>query len=233
MKLGILNTDAVKPEFAQKYGEYPDMFAEILIATDPQLKLVTYEVVEGEYPADINEVDGYLITGSKLSVYDDVPWINDLKDFVRALNETKKKVIGICFGHQLVAEALGGKTEPAVIGWCVGAHLNKATEIAKGYGIKDAEFQLPSNHKDQVTALPTGGKLLASTDACPIAAIGVGDHILTFQGHPEFGLGYATDLLNMRREIIGEVNYQTAISSLETKTDNLKVARWILEFINR
>ena len=115
MKLGILNTDAVKPEFAQKYGEYPDMFAEILIATDPQLKLVTYEVVEGEYPADINEVDGYLITGSKLSAYDDVPWINDLKDFVRVLNETKKKVIGICFGHQLVAEALGGKTEPAVI----------------------------------------------------------------------------------------------------------------------
>jgi GMP synthase-like glutamine amidotransferase len=233
MKLGILNTDAVKPEFAQKYGEYPDMFAEILTATDPQLELVTYEVVEGEYPVDINEVDGYLITGSKLSVYDDVPWINDLKEFIRVLNETKKKVIGICFGHQLVAEALGGKTEPAAVGWCVGAHLNKATEIAKNYGIRDAEFQLPSNHKDQVITLPTGGKLLASTDACPIAAIGLEDHILTFQGHPEFGIGYATDLLNMRREIIGEASYQTAISSLETKTDNLKVARWILEFIKR
>ena len=137
MNLGMLNTDAVKPEFAQKYGEYPDTFTEILIVIGPQLKLVTYEVLEGDYSADINEVDGYLITGSKLSVYDDVPWIKDLKDFVRELNETKKKVIGICFGHQLVAEALGGKTEPAVIGWCVGAHLNKATEIAKGYGIKD------------------------------------------------------------------------------------------------
>ena len=65
-------------------------------------------------------------------------------------------------------------------------HLNKTTEVAKGYRIKDAEFQLPSNHKDQVTTLPTGGKLLATTDACPIAAVGVGDHILTFQGHPEF-----------------------------------------------
>ena len=115
MNLGILYTDAVKPEFAQKYGEYPDTFTEILIVIGPQLKLVTYEVLEGDYSADINEVDGYLITGSKLSVYDDVPWIKDLKDFVRELNETKKKVIGIYFGHQLVAEALGGKTEPAVI----------------------------------------------------------------------------------------------------------------------
>jgi GMP synthase-like glutamine amidotransferase len=104
-------------------------------------------------------------------------------------------------------------------------HLNKTTEVAKGYRIKDAEFQLPSNHKDQVTTLPPGGKLLATTDACLIAGVGVDDHILTFQGHPEFSLGYATDLLNMRREMIGEASYQTAISSLETKTDNLKVAR--------
>ena len=231
MKLGILNTDAVKPEFAKEFGEYPDMFAEIFHGIDPGIELTTYEVVQGDYPTDIDEVDAYLITGSKLSVYDDVPWINDLKAFVRKLHSSKKKLIGICFGHQLVAESLDGKTGAADSGWCVGVHKTKFTDAAESYGIAGSEFKIPSNHKDQVLQLPTGGKLLASTESCPISAMGVENHILTFQGHPEFSKGYARALLDMRREIFGEDQYQKAVHSLENETDNSQVARWILDFV--
>ena len=87
MKIGILNADAVKPEFAVEFGEYPDMFADLLLAVKPDLELVTYEVVHGEYPADLDEADAYIITGSKLSVYDDVPWVKQLKDFVVQLEK--------------------------------------------------------------------------------------------------------------------------------------------------
>jgi GMP synthase-like glutamine amidotransferase len=134
MKIGILNADAVRPEFVAEFGEYPDMFARLLMAVDPDVEFVTYEVMSGEYPTDIDEVDAYLITGSKLSVYDDVAWINALKDFVRTLHGAKKKLIGICFGHQLVAEALGGKTRQANQGWCVGVHKAKLTVDAASYG---------------------------------------------------------------------------------------------------
>jgi GMP synthase-like glutamine amidotransferase len=233
MKLGILNADAVKPEFAAKFGEYPDMFAELFRQVDPEIDLTTYEVVRGEYPADIDEVDAYVITGSKLSVYDDVPWIIDLKDFVKQLHASKKKTIGICFGHQLVAESLDGKTGPAESGWCVGIHNTTFTDAAESYGLATSEFKIPSNHKDQVLQLPTGGKLLASTESCPISAMGVDDHILTFQGHPEFSKGYARALLDMRREIFGEDQYHEAINSLENETDSSEVASWILDFISR
>lgn len=233
MKLGILNTDAVKPEFAAKHGEYPDMFAELFHPVDPDISLITYEVVHGEYPSDIDEVDGYVITGSKLSVYDDIPWINDLKNFVRKLHSEEKKIIGICFGHQLVAEALGGKTGQAETGWCVGVHKNKLTDAAKDYGLKSSEFNIPSNHKDQVLELPPGGKLLARTETCPISAMGLGDHILTFQGHPEFSEGYARALLDMRLKIFGEKHYRQAINSFKNETNNLQVASWIVDFISR
>ena len=233
MKVGILKTDAVKPDLAAEFGEYPDMFANVLLAVEPNLILVTYEVVDGEYPADLDEVDAYIITGSKLSVYDDVPWVRQLKGFVVRLHEAKKKLIGICFGHQMVAEALGGKTLPADSGWCVGVHAIEPTEDAARYGLSSSTIRLRSNHRDQVATLPAGGKLLASTKACPIASIGLDDHILTFQGHPEFSEGYARALLNMRRDILGEELYQTAIRSLETETDNLQVARYIVDFISR
>jgi len=231
MKIGILNTDAVNPEFAAEFGEYPDMFARLLQAVKPELELISYEVVTGEYPEDIDEVDGYLITGSKLSVYDDVPWIHALKNFIKKLHESKKKTVGICFGHQLVAEALGGKTGPADQGWCVGVHSIKLNADATDYGLCDDEIQLLSNHKDQVQELATDGRLLASTDTCPMAMTAVGDHILTIQGHPEFDKGYARALLDMRREILGDSLYQDAVSSLTEGTDETRVASWIIDFV--
>ena len=233
MKIGILNADAVKPEFAVEFGEYPDMFADLLLAVESDLELVTYEVVHGEYPADLDEVDAYIITGSKLSVYDDVPWVKQLKDFVVQLHAAKKTLVGICFGHQMVAEALGGKSSPADAGWCVGVHTIEPTMYAAAYGLSDSAIRLRSNHKDQVTKLPSGAKVLASTETCPIASMGLGEHILTFQAHPEFSEGYARALLNMRREIFGEELYQSAITSLETETDNPCVARHIVDFVSR
>jgi len=233
MKLGILNSDQVKPEFAKEFGEYPDMFAEIFRAVDSDVSTVTYEVVSGQYPADVDEVDGYVITGSKLSVYDDVPWVHELKSFVKQLHERKKKLIGICFGHQMVAEALGGKVEQADVGWCVGVYSNQLNKDAESYGLEGGAMLLRSNHKDQVTELPEDAIVLAGNGSCPIASIGLADHILTFQGHPEFSEGYARALLNMRREIFGEELFHTAIDSLGIEPDNHQIASCILDFVSR
>ena len=136
------------------------------------------------------------------------------------------------FGHQLIAEALGGKTSKAEVGWCVGVHKSTLTAEAADYGIDASDFQLLSNHQDQVQKMAVGGKLLAGTESCPIAMTAVGEHILTFQGHPEFAKPYARALLDMRREIFGETLYQKAVSSLQQETDQLQVGRWILDFIS-
>ena len=231
MKLGILKTDTLKPEFVAQFGEYPAMFARYFSAVGAQFELVTYDVQLGQYPESIDDVDGYLITGSKFSVYDPEPWISKLKDFIGELHAAQKKLVGICFGHQVIADALGGKTEKADQGWCVGVQNANLNAAASQYGLDEQAFAIISSHQDQVTKLADGAEVLASTPSCPISAMGIGRHILTFQGHPEFEPAFMQQVLDMRRGIIGEANYLQATASLQLKTDHLLVIRWIADFI--
>lgn len=232
MKLGILKTDAVRPEWVPDFGEYPDMFMALLSREDPRLEFVTYDVEEGVYPADIDEVDAYLITGSKSSVYDDKPWIATLMEFVRELDVRKKKLVGICFGHQIVAQALGGKTEKSPKGWGVGRHTHSFTRMPGWHDQGDAAFDILVSHQDQVVENARGAQVLASSDFCESAVVQIGEHILTFQGHPEFVPGYSREIMEFRRSTIGEDVYQTGVASLAREHQGQRVARWILNFLN-
>lgn len=231
MKLGILKTDAVRPEWVPDFGEYPDMFIALLGREDPSLEFVTYDVEEGVYPADIDEVDAYLITGSKSSVYEDKPWIAQLMDFVRELDRRQKKLVGICFGHQIVAQALGGRTEKSPKGWGVGRHTHCFTETPPWHDGQAAAFDILVSHQDQVVENARGAHVLASSDFCEYAVVQVGEHILTFQGHPEFVSGYSREIMEFRREAIGEDAYQVGVASLEKEHQGSRVARWILNFL--
>tara|TARA_B110000014_G_scaffold261535_1_gene253448 strand:+ start:763 stop:1467 length:705 start_codon:yes stop_codon:yes gene_type:complete len=233
MRIGILNTDTLKTEFDTKYGQYPAMFRNVLLQVDPNLQIHSYEVQSGDYPTAIDDCDAYLITGSKVSAFDDIPWVNELKIFVRSLHQHQKKLIGICFGHQLIAEALGGKVERSNGGWHVGVHgatLKKNTIL---FGSAQQEFNLIYNHQDQVLKIPQESILLASCKNCPVAMLAIEDHILSFQGHVEFDVAYAKDLLEMRRSILGEDTYLKASDSLKETTENAKVTDWILKFLQK
>jgi GMP synthase-like glutamine amidotransferase len=231
MKLGILKTDTVRPEWVPEFGEYPDMFVDLLGQADPDLQFQVYDVENGEYPADIDEVDAYLITGSKSSVYDDKPWIGELMDFVRQLDQRRKKLVGICFGHQLVAQALGGKTEKSSKGWGVGLQSYRFSEAPKWHDKEALEFGILASHQDQVVRNAAGAAVLAGSEFCENAVCQVGNHILTFQGHPEFVAQYSREIMNFRREMIGEQAYATGMASLAVAPEQQRVARWIVNFL--
>ena len=120
LTIGILLTDHVVPELLSDHGDQTDFYNYIFNLADPTINLRFYDVVLDHYPKSIDECDGYLITGSKLSVYDAEDWIRKLENYVQLLNEKKKALLGVCFGHQLIAKALGGKSEKAAIGWTLG-----------------------------------------------------------------------------------------------------------------
>lgn len=231
MKIAILRADTVRPEFAAQYGEYPDMFMALLRQVDPGLEFITYDVEHGEYPESVAGIDAWLITGSKASVYDDEPWIHRLEDFVRQLHQAKQVIIGICFGHQMVARALGGKTEKAAVGWGVGVHSASWRQRPAWLQTSEPGFNLLVSHQDQVTAPAPGSDVLAGSEFCPNAVIQLGDSILTFQGHPEFTPPYSRDLMNFRREKIGEAVYQRGIQSLDETINGVDAAHWIIDFI--
>ncbi|MFT6957522.1 MAG: GMP synthase-like glutamine amidotransferase [Halieaceae bacterium] len=233
MKLGILKTDTVRPEWVPQFGEYPDMFAALLGGLDPTIEFVTYDVESGVFPESVDEVDAYLITGSKSSVYDDKDWIRKLENFVRDLHDHKKKLVGICFGHQIIARALGGLAEKSSKGWGVGLHTHQFTRSAAWHDQGEANFNILVSHQDQVTRLPEGATALAGSEFCENAVSQIGDHILTFQGHPEFVLEYSREIMEFRRGMIGEEVYCNGIASLASAPENERIGGWILNFLNR
>lgn len=231
MKLGILKTDTVRPEWTGEFGEYPDMFIALLGEEDPDLSFSVYDVESGEYPDDIDEVDAYLITGSKSSVYDDKPWIPPLMDFVRELHSRGKKTVGICFGHQLIAQALGGKTEKSLKGWGVGLHTHRFDMLPEWHDGGEPAFDILVSHQDQVVTAAENAQVIAGSDFCENAVCQIGDTMLTFQGHPEFLPAYSREIMQFRREQIGEPTYETGMASLAAMPERQRMARWIVNFL--
>ena len=232
MKIGILKADSVLEQFQPEFGDYPDMFiARLATQVGPEVAFVTYDVEHLEYPANLDECAGYIITGSKKSVYDDEQWIRRLEGFVRELDRAKKPLIGVCFGHQLVAQALGGKAEAAPIGWGVGVHTNHIVSPQDYMQPPLTEARVLVSHKDQVTRLPPGAEKLATSDFCPNSMFQVGHHILCIQGHPEFIKAYSKSLMTMRREILGDAVFEAGVESLDQALDSDILAKWMLRFL--
>lgn len=234
LKIGILQTDSVLDQFQPEFGNYPEMFTDMLLkASDGSAEIINYDVEHFQYPVEIDECDAYIMTGSKLSAYDDEPWIHELLRYIVRLHEAKKKLVGICFGHQLIALALGGKTEPAKVGWRVGV---QSCDI-----LVEKDYMQPplrrlatiASHKDQVTLLPLNAELIAGYDACPNSMYQIENHIFAYQGHPEFSKPYSNALMDFRREILGEAIYNEGVESLTKEMHSTILSRWIINFIER
>ena len=131
MHIGILKTDAVRPEWVPAFGEYPDMFERLVRGADSSARFATWDVEAGIHPSEgeIDSVDGFIITGSKSSVYDDKSWIRDLEGLIQTLHAKRKKMVGICFGHQIIAKALGGLVSKSEKGWGVGINVYDLTDL--------------------------------------------------------------------------------------------------------
>lgn len=236
LRIGILRTDEVLPEFQAEHGDYPEMFTGLLgsaaqsLSPPQRLELEHYDARQGEFP-EPTDCDGYVITGSRNSVYDDEPWIAPLVVFLRQVIDADRKVIGICFGHQLMAHFFGGRTERAAAGWGVGVHNSCVVGEEAWMVPSQNQLKLLSMHKDQVTVLPEGARLLVSSDFCPIGGFAIGNQVVTLQGHPEFHKNYSRSLMEMRIELIGEPRFQAGMKSLSDDTDEAAVGRWMINFL--
>ena len=232
MHIGILKTDAVRPEWVPDFGEYPDMFIRLLQA-DPSVSFSVWDVEEGCHPSEseIDVVDGFIITGSKSSVYDDKQWIRDLEALIQKLHAKRKKMVGICFGHQIIAKALGGEVSKSDKGWGVGIHtydLDKAPFA----GADDGQLKLVVSHQDQVHELPPGARNVVSNAHCENAGFVIGDHIFTLQGHPEFIDEYSEVIMALRYDMIGADRVAEGRASLQQHDhEGDRVASWMLSFL--
>jgi GMP synthase (glutamine-hydrolysing) len=223
MKIGILQTGHSPDEVRGDLGDYSDMFARLLGGHG--FDFVTYNVVDGEFPAGPADADGWLITGSKHGAYEDHAWIPPLEALIRAIRDAGKPLIGVCFGHQIIAQALGGRVEKFAGGWAVGPTT---------YDFDGDTLTLNAWHQDQVTALPEGAKVLASNDFCANAALAYGDTILTIQPHPEFGAPLIQGLITHRAPgVVPADQIAAARDRLDTPLDSTRFADRMAAFFKR
>ena len=201
-----------------------------LFADRAEVDIVVYDAIGGELPADPSECDAWITTGSRHSVNDDERWIRDLEGFVRDVAAAGVPFIGICFGHQLVAKALGGSVVKSDRGWGVGV---QEVRVRDGLGLGDS-YRVLASHQDQVEALPPGAEVLGWSEHCPVSMLGFGSTIIGIQGHPEFEPAYSEALLESRRgSVIPEETVDTGLSTLDQSPDSGRLADWILGFVAR
>ncbi|MBO0857969.1 MAG: amidotransferase [Chloracidobacterium sp.] len=231
MNVGLLECDHVHERFRHIAGDYRDMFAALLASHAPQNTLRFFDVCNGEFPPSLDACDAYLATGSRFSAYDEVDWIHALKDFLRRIHGAKKPFVGVCFGHQIIAEALGGKVSRAETGWGVGVHGVEVIRVEQWMRPEQPCCALQYMHQDQVERPPEGGVVIGRSDHCPVAMFRVGDSTLGIQAHPEFPKAYSEALLLDRLERIGEECVKAALASLDQPADEPVVASWIVEFL--
>ena len=224
MKIGILETGRPPGSLAQEFGDYPAMFERML---GDGFELETFEVEAGELPRQGGAHDAYLITGSPAGVCESLPWIEPLQQFIRSAGGSK--MVGICFGHQIMAEALGGRVQKSDKGWGAGLHRYS---ILRSEPWMDAarEIAVPASHQDQVIVRPPHTEVVAFSSFTEFAALNWTDRpAISFQFHPEFSPAFAKALIEQRHDIVP--NPDAAIASLEAPNDNARVAGWIQRFL--
>ena len=224
MEIAILETGAPPHALLERFGSYPEMFARLL---GPGFGTVAYDVPAGRLPSP-GAHRAFLITGSPAGVYEDLPWIPPLLDFIRAA-KGRAKLVGVCFGHQAMAQALGGRVEKSARGWGVGLQRYDVREAAP-FMDGERSVAVPVSHQDQVVVQPPGTTVLAGSDFSPFGVLGWNDgSALSMQFHPEFSPDYARALIEARRERLPDPD--AAIASLGAPTDRERVAGWIRRFL--
>lgn len=232
MKIGIIQCDHVLDKFVSDHGTYPTMFSNLFSRIRDDLEFVLYDATKGCFPVNLEECDGYITTGSKYGVNDGLPWIDDLEKFVLKLYQDNKKLVGICFGHQIMAKALGGQVELSSKGWGVGVSFNEVTAKQSWMEPYKPGLDLVVSHQDQVTSLPENAKVLAQSDFCPYYIVQYGINFLSFQGHPEFSKLYSKELMNDRRGRIPDRRIREGLASLNAEVDDELAAMWIYNFFS-
>lgn len=229
LRIGVLETGAPPAELADRFASYPAMF-EAMLAAEP-FDFTSFNVRKDGPPASVEACQGYIVTGSASGAYDADPWIGRLRNFLVAA-KGRASLVGVCFGHQLMAEAFGGKVIKSPKGWGRGLH-HYAMRMTEPWIDPGPLIAAPASHQDQVVELPPAAHVLAGSDFTPNGMLAYDDQpAISIQLHPEFQPDYAKALIELRRgRIYTDAEADAAIASLDAPNDCARLGAWIGNFL--
>ena len=226
--IAILETGKPPEALADAFDDYPARFRALLgegVAT------VRFDVQAGRLPAEPETFQGAIVTGSAAGVYDDLAWIPPLLDWLRSARG-RTRLVGICFGHQAMAQAFGGQVGKSERGWGVGLHRYAVTRQEPWMFPRATSIAIPVSHQDQVLEVSADARVIAASDFTPFAGLAWGEDAMSFQCHPEFQPDYAVALIEARRGTrIDDALADTAVASLKQANDRAVLTAWIRAFL--
>ncbi|GAA0388434.1 GMP synthase [Brevundimonas terrae] len=226
--IAILETGYPPEALRDSFDDYPARFRALL---GEGAKTVRYDVQNGHLPEDPSRYAGCIVTGSSAGVYEDHHWIPLLTDWLRAARG-KTRLLGICFGHQIMAHAFGGRVEKSGKGWGVGLHSYQVMTRESWMHPRADSIAIAVSHQDQVVAVPADARVIAQCEFTPYAGLAYGDDAMTFQCHPEFQPAYAAALTELRRgSRIADELVDEAIESLKRPNDRAVLTAWVRAFL--
>ena len=233
-RVTIIETGLVSRKNRELHGSYPQMFERMIGAADATVTFDTVSIPAGDALPDAGGLEAILITGSAAGVYDGFEWIAPLEAFVRTAHMNGVPMVGVCFGHQLIAQALGGVVRKSEKGWGLGRHVY---DIAPGNGlIEGSQIAIACSHQDQVITPPAGATTILSSDFTPYAGLLYGGgRTLSVQAHPEFSIGFALACCEMVRSK-GDAHdsvVTSAQASLAEPLDSARLGGAITRFLTR
>ncbi|AXA33210.1 glutamine amidotransferase-related protein [Francisella adeliensis] len=230
MKIAILQTDHIpKHRRGVAGGNYPEMFANLFFRLSLIIDFDTYDVTEGQYPKDYSIYDGFIITGSKATAFDNLPWIEKLKSVITEIYKNGQKIVGICFGHQILAQALGGAVKRSEKGFAVGVRNVEVTATKPWMEPYHHYLSLLFYHQDMVIGLPEKAELIATSDYCQVQMFCVNNQIFGIQAHPEMLKVHNHALIKEYQDDIKN-EFQHALESLRIRDNSLVIGHWMANF---
>ncbi len=229
-RIGLLACDSIWEPLRSRHGDYPEMFTAWLRGTGAEFELVTYAAYQGELPQAPNECDGWIVSGSRAGVYEPLPWISPLMGFVRAAHAARRTMLGICFGHQLLAHTLGGRTARAPDGWGIG-NLRVALRPTTAALPPTPTLDLFMAHQDQVMQLPPNAVWLAEAVHCRYAMFALSDHVLGLQPHPEFTAAFMDEMTREETFRLSDTQRAAALDSYMREVDASAIGHWAAAFL--
>lgn len=222
MKIGILMTGH-PPDSMRNGGLYDQYFARLLDGHG--FTFQGWCVCDGDFPGDVADADGWLITGSKHGAYEAHDWIPPLEAFIRATHAARRPMIGVCFGHQIIAQAMGGRVAKFDGGWSVGR-----TEYEMG----GKRVAMNAWHQDQIVEKPASAEVIAKSTFCENAGLLYGDLMWTIQPHPEYGSDFIDGLIRTRgKGVVPDALLHAASNRLDDPTDRMEVAETMAAFFKK
>ena len=233
LRLAVLLTNNDTSAFAAHFPNDGQKVVQLLQPLRPNWSFEVVPVKDGVLPASPEAFDGYVITGSPASVNDDhLPWVGQLLDFIRAVDAVRQPLIGLCFGHQAVARALGGQVARNAAGWGLGTAPTYWTTTPAWMQPSQATTTLMAAHNEQVTRMPEGAVCLGGSDFCPIGSMQIGQHIWTTQFHPEMPRVFMKALLGFLADKLDADTMARAHASLNNAADVPLFGQWMAQFFD-